>query len=158
MRNVLAKAKPASLCSGAAAQLLSGDAGRAEQSSHQPAPGIISPPSSPHTASTGHNLQQVSPWNFLWNLVIFVFIASVPCQALITHILPLSPLASQIIRKSEIPGMPFKGALHRVLHHGGFLPLPTQTLLHPQRAFTSLSWNLRHTPCSLPLLSMLLNP
>lgn len=158
MRNVLAKAKPASLCYGAAAQPLSGDAGRAEQSSYQPASGIISLPSSPHTESTGHNLQQISPWNSLWNLVIFMFIASVLCQALITHVLPLSPLASQITRKSEIPGMPFKGALHGVLHHSGFLPLPTQTLLHPHWAFTSLSWNLRHIPCSLLLLSMLFNP
>ena len=68
------------------------------------------------------------------------------------------PLASQITRKSEIPGTPFKGALHWVLHPGGFSPLPTQTLLHPQRASTSLYWNLRHTPCSLLLLSMLFQP
>ena len=132
----LGKSKPASLCSGA--QPLSGDAGRAEQSSPQPAPSIISLPSSPCTASTGHKHQQISPGNYLWNLVIFMFIASVLCQALITHILPLPPLASQITRKSEIPGTPFKGALHWVLHPGGFSPLPTQTLLHPQRASTSL--------------------
>lgn len=114
--------------SGATAQPHSGDAGRAEQSSHQLAPGIISLPSSPPcTASIGHKHQQISPRD---SLGIWSFSCWLPqsCVRLLSPTFPC-PLASQITRKSDIPGTPFKGALHWVLHPSGFLPLP-----HPNSA------------------------
>lgn len=79
----------------------------------------------------------------LWNLVsLFLFIASALCQALMAHIWPSPPFGTTGIRKSEIPGTPFRGALHRgskLLFPGCFSPLPTRTQLHPQGPSTSLS-------------------